>query len=103
MAVYGDLLESHDELGRPRPLSLPPTRPGGGGRLIATLATTIAVVAPSGVVGGAPGAVGGGPAREDVAPATSIGFAKVDLDPGVGAKVGIYRFARHFPHVPEGS
>jgi hypothetical protein len=42
---------------------------------------------------------GGGPQPEEFLPANSIAFAKVDLDPSAGQKVGAIRFLRKFPEV----
>lgn len=62
----------------------------------------VAGVVALGVVGG--GAVfaysklnGGGAQPEEALPATSVAFAKIDLDPSADQKVDAFRFARKFP------
>jgi hypothetical protein len=74
-------------------------RPAGGrGRTVALVGSVLAIVAV-----GAGGAVvfnqvsGGGAQPESVMPATTIAFAKVDLDPAAGQKLDAIRFARKFP------
>ncbi len=42
---------------------------------------------------------GGGTQPEDVLPATTIGFVKVDLDPSAGQKVDALRLLRRFPEL----
>lgn len=42
---------------------------------------------------------GGGPQPEDVLPASTIGFVKVDLNPSVGQKVNVLRLMERFPHI----
>jgi hypothetical protein len=72
-------------------------RPGRG-RTIALVGGILAIVAV-----GAGGALafqqvsGGGAQPESVLPATTIAFAKVDLDPSAGQKLDAIRFIRKFP------
>ncbi|GAA1808694.1 DUF3352 domain-containing protein [Nostocoides veronense] len=40
---------------------------------------------------------GGGPQPEDVLPANTLGFAKIDLDPSSGQKISALRLMRKFP------
>jgi hypothetical protein len=74
-------------------------RPSGGrGRTVALVGGLLAIVAV-----GAGGAVvfnqvsGGGAQPESVMPATTIAFAKVDLDPAARQKLDAIRFLRKFP------
>ncbi len=55
---------------------------------------TAAVIGAGAVVATALG--GGGPQPEEVLPATTAGFVKVDLDPSAGQKLEIYRLSRKF-------
>jgi hypothetical protein len=77
--------------GQPRPA-------GGRGRTVALVGGVLAIVAV-----GAGGAMafnqvsGGGAQPESVMPATTIAFAKIDLDPAAGQKLDAIRFARKFP------
>ena len=72
-------------------------RPGRG-RTVALVGGILAIVA-----AGAGGAFafqqvsGGGAQPESVMPATTIAFAKVDLDPSAGQKLDAIRFIRKFP------
>lgn len=44
---------------------------------------------------------GGGPQPEDVLPAGTVALAKVDLDPGAGQKLAVYRLAGKLPSLAE--
>lgn len=75
-----------------------PSRRQGRGRTIALVGGILAIVAV-----GAGGALafqqvdGGGAQPESVMPATTMAFAKVDLDPSAGQKLDAIRFLRKFP------
>lgn len=76
----------------------PPRRRRRGAVVAAVVASAVAVAAVAAggfVVWGAVG--GGGDQPEAHLPASAIAFAKVDLDPSVGQKIGAIRFARAFP------
>ncbi|QNN53250.1 DUF3352 domain-containing protein [Nocardioides mesophilus] len=115
---------THDEAARPGDQSDPATDPvtdavafGPGtasdadradraGRAGATTARRIvtgglAVVLVGGVAWGASWAAGfltgGGPQPEDVLPASTVAFAKIDLNPSAGQKVNALRLLQRFP------
>ena len=79
-----------------------PPRSGGKGRTVALVGGIVAIVGL-----GAGGAwawqqVGGGGAQpESVMPASTVAFAKVDLDPSAGQKLDAIRFIRKFPRAKD--
>src|SRR3712207_2900142 len=96
---FEDILESHDDEGRPRPLDR--VRRHGPRRLaVPALGAAIATVATSGVlVAGARIADQADiPAR--VVPASAIAYVELDLDPSVRHKLAVRYFAHRLPDVP---
>jgi hypothetical protein len=86
-----------DDTARP-PVAQAPAARSGRGRTVALVGGILAIVAV-----GAGGTYafqqvsGGGAQPESVMPASTIAFAKVDLDPSAGQKLDAIRFVRKFP------
>jgi hypothetical protein len=91
------------EIYLPHPSPVPAPR-GGRGRKIVAGAAALAVLA-----GGAAAAyaytvlASGGIQPERVLPATTVAFAKLDLDPAASQKVAAYRLSGKFPAVSKGA
>jgi hypothetical protein len=77
----------------------PPSRHQGRARTLALVGGILAIVGVAGVGGTLlyQKVSGGGPQPESVMPSSVIAFAKVDLDPSGGQKLGAIRFALKFP------
>lgn len=83
------------------PASPPPSGPGRPGRGRRLVAGGIAAVLVGGVVAGGLAVSqflsGGGTQPEDVLPAATVAFAKIDLDPSAGQKINAFRLLNKFP------
>ena len=65
--------------------------------LIAGIATVAVLATAAGSFAAWSALSGGGAQPEDVLPASTIAFAKVDLDPAAGQKIQLYNLLRKFP------
>ncbi|HST47964.1 DUF3352 domain-containing protein [Jatrophihabitans sp.] len=90
-------------LSNPYLLAPPPRKTGPGRKLIAGGAV-LAVLAAGAVAAYAYNTLsGGGTQPEKVLPATTVAFAKLDLDPAAGQKIAAYRLSKKFPKVVKGA
>lgn len=69
------------------------------GGIVAAVLLALGVVGAWAVVGS--GLLGGGAAPEERVPATAVAFAKIDLDPSLGQKLGARDFLSKFPKLRE--
>lgn len=80
------------------PEAPPTSRTGGRARQIgAVVATAGVLVLGAGAYAAYAWLNGGGPQPEQVLPASTVAFAKVDLDPAAGQKIAAYRLVKKFP------
>ncbi|MEO7259778.1 MAG: DUF3352 domain-containing protein [Jatrophihabitantaceae bacterium] len=87
----------------PHPYQPPPRKGGRGKKIIAGVA--VAAVAAGGAVAAYAYTVlaSSGIQPERVLPATTVAFAKLDLDPAAGQKIAAYRLSTKFPAVSKGA
>lgn len=94
------------EIYLPQPQTYQPPPPGRGGRGRRIIAGTVLAAV---VAGGAVGAyaysvlASHGIQPERVLPATTVAFAKLDLDPAAGQKIAAYRLSKKFPVLSKGT
>jgi hypothetical protein len=81
-------------------LALPDPRRRRTG-LIAGITTVAVLAAAAGGFAAWSALGGGGPQPEDVLPASTIAFAKVDLDPSAGQKVELFKLLQKFPEAAQ--
>lgn len=93
----------HPDVHLPHPYPPPPRKSGHGKKIIAGL--TLAAVAAGGAVAAYAYTVlaSSGIQPERVLPATTVAFAKLDLDPAAGQKIAAYRLSTKFPAVSKGA
>jgi hypothetical protein len=80
------------ELGPP----VPPVRKRGRGWLLAIIGAVLVVLVGGGGVYAVSLLSGGGTQPEDVLPADTLAYVRVDLDPSAGQKVALFTLARKF-------
>lgn len=93
----------HPDVYLPHLYPPPPRKSGPGKKIIAGL--TLAAVAAGGAVAAYAYTVlaSSGIQPERVLPATTVAFAKLDLDPAAGQKIAAYRLSTKFPAVSKGA
>ncbi len=86
------------------PYPTPPPRKAGPGKKIIAGVVTVAVLAGGAVAAYAYSMLASsGIQPERVLPATTVAFAKLDLDPAAGQKIAAYRLSGKFPAISHGA
>ncbi len=93
-----DVLSS-DAFAAGPPPTLPTKRRPHGKAIVAVLASTALLLTAGAAYAGVQVMSGGGTQPEDVLPANTVAFVKIDLDPAAGQKIAVARLVDKFPKI----